>query len=171
MAGNKYFGNVSGRIKEIATIQTSAGAGDANKIVALTAAGVLDVSVMPAGVGAEVKVAASSENLSAGDFVNFHNNAGALNVRKADATTNSKPAEGFVLANVTSPANATVYLLSQINSAVSGLTIAAEYWLSTTPGGVTTTAPSAAGNIVQRLGKATSATELLFEDQLYFELS
>lgn len=171
MAGNKYIANNSGKLKEVAATQSSTGVSDANKIVALGTDGLLDVSLMPAGVGAEIVVAPSSENLTAGDFVNLYNNTGAINVRKADATTNAKPADGFVLAGVTSPANATVYLISAKNTAVTGLTIGSEYFLSTTPGAITSTAPSTAGNIVQRLGKAKSATEFIFENQDYFELA
>lgn len=171
MAGDKYFFNNAGKIKEKASIQSSAGVGDAGKIPALDSAGLLDVSMMPAGVSAEVVVAASSENLTAGNFVNLYDNAGTINVRKADATNNTKPADGFVLVNVTSPANATVYLISAKNTAVSGLTVGADYWLGTTAGGIVSTAPSTAGNIIQRLGKAKSATELIFENQDYYELA
>src|SRR5690348_13233365 len=110
MAGNKYIANSSGKLKEVAATQSSAGAGDAGKIPALDSAGLLDISMMPVGVGAEVVVAPAFENLTAGNFVNLFDNSGAINVRKADATTNAKPADGFVLANVTAPANATVYL-------------------------------------------------------------
>lgn len=170
MAGDKFFYNNSGKIKEKAAIQTSAGAGDAGKIIAADSSGLIDATFMPVGVAAEVITAASSENLSSGNFVNLYSNAGTLNVRKADATNNSKPADGFVLANVTSPATATVYLLSNRNTAVSGLTVGADYWLDTTAGAITATAPSASGNIVQRLGKATSATVLIFENQDYYEL-
>jgi hypothetical protein len=159
---NKYLALVSGKIKEIAATVVSAGAADAGKIVALDSAGLLDASLMPVGVGATVVTAPASENLTAGNFVNLWNDSGTLKVRKADATTNAKPAHGFVLANVTAPANATVYLLSEINTAVSGLTIGADYYLSTTPGGVTTTPPSASGNIVQFIGTATQATALPF---------
>ena len=171
MAGNKYIANNAGKLKEVAAVQVSTGVSEAGKIPALDSSGLLDVSLMPAGVGAEVVVKPASENLLAGDFVNLHNNAGTLNVRKADASTNAKPADGFVLVNVTAPANATVYLISGQNTALSGLTVGADYWLSTTPGQPSAVAPSAALNIVQRLGKAKSATELVFENQDYFELS
>lgn len=170
MAGNKYIANSSGKLKEVASIQSSAGAADAGKIPALDSTGLLDVSMMPIGIAAETIVAASSENLVAGNFVNLYDNGGTINVRKADATTNVKPAHGFVLANVTSPANATVYLISNKNTAVTGLTPGADYWLSTTPGGVTATAPSAAGNLVQLLGRATSATLLPFISDTSYEL-
>lgn len=165
---NKYVALITGKLKEVMALVVSTGAPDAGKIVALDAAGLLDASVMPAGVGPEVTVVASFENLTAGDFVNLFLDAGVAKARKADATTNAKPAHGFVLANVTAPANATVYRISQTNTALAGLTIGTDYFLSTTPGGVTATAPSATGNIVQELGRATLATSMNFSNEKSF---
>jgi len=156
MAANKYIALVSGKLKEIFASVTST----ANAIVAMDSSGRIDVSVLPVGVSAEVVVVPSSENLAAGDFVNLYPNAGTTNARKADATNNTKPAHGFVLAGVTSPANATVYLVGNINTAVTGLTPGTDYYLSTTPGTVTITPPAAAGNIVEFLGRATIAGAL-----------
>jgi hypothetical protein len=82
-------------------------------------------------------------------------------VRKADATTAGKFAHGYVLAAVNNGDPATVYFEgtnTQVSGAVPGQT-----FLSTTAGGFTATAPSAAGNVVQRLGVAVSATEINFE--------
>ena len=121
--------------------------------------------------------APSSENLLAGDFVNLFLNAGAINVRKADATTNAKPAYGFVIANVVSPANATMYILGVQNSNVVGAVIGTKYVLSkTVPGGFTDiavfSAAQAAGNIVQELGIATKVTEILTaQNQNYIEVT
>ncbi len=167
---NKYLRNLAGKVVELEALVTSAGVGDAGKIVATDSTGRLDISLMPVGVGAEVSIVATSENLTSGNFVNFHNSTG-IKARKADASVNTKPAIGFVLANVTSPANATVYPISNKNTALSALTVGTEYYLSTTPGAVTDTAPSAAGNIVQRLGTAESATEMVFNNTFYYELA
>jgi hypothetical protein len=167
MAAQKPLQLVSGVPTEVTAVDTSAGAGDAGKIVALDAAGLLASSMMPAGFGANVDTIASSENLSAGDFVNIYDNAGTINVRKADAD-NGRPAHGFVKAAVVSPANATVYGLGELNDQVSGLTVGADYFLSTTAGGVTTTAPSSSGAYVQFLGRAKSATALRFMNEQYF---
>jgi hypothetical protein len=52
MAGNKYLKMSGGRIQEEAAAQTSAGAGDAGKIVGLNSSGVIDPTMMPPGVGA-----------------------------------------------------------------------------------------------------------------------
>jgi hypothetical protein len=158
MAANKYVALVSGKLKEIFASVT----GTANAIPAGDATGHLDISWMPVGIGAETISATASETLAAGDFVNLYNNSGVLGARKADATTNGKPAHGFVLAGVASSGTATVYMVSQTNTQVTGLTIGSEYWLSTTPGALTTTPPSATGNLVQFMGVASKTTEIVF---------
>lgn len=140
---------------------SSAGAGDSGKLAALDAAGRLDESMMPVGIGADTSSIATSENLAAGDLVNIFNDGGTAKARKADATTAGKEAHGFVLDAVTSPANATVYFEGP-NTSVTGLTPGVQY-LTTTAGTSSTTAPSASGNIVQRVGFATSATNLNFQ--------
>lgn len=159
MAGLSFLRLVAGRLQEVLGVQTSAGAGDAGKLASLDSTGRWDVTMMPVGIGPDVKLHPASENLTAGNFVNIWDDAGTLKVRKADATVAGKEADGYVLANVTSPADATVYF-DAINSALSALTLGAVYYLSTTPGAATATAPSASGNVVQELGKAVSATEI-----------
>lgn len=165
----KYIALITGKLKEVAGLVTSAGAADAGKIPELDGSGRLDSSMMPVGFGSETKVIQASENLAAGDFVNVFNSTG-LRVRKADAS-NGRIAHGFVLNSVTSGQNATVYY-GNLNTAVSGLTIGNELYLSgTTAGTVTATPPSTSGHIVQRLGVATGATEMLVEIQTPVELA
>ena len=142
------------------SVTTSAGAGDAAKVVALDAAGRIDSTMMPVGIGADTATITTSEALSAGDLINIHNSTGAK-VRKADATTAGREAHGFVLAGFGSATSATVYF-EGTNTGVTGLTPGPQF-LSTTPGLATVTAPSAAGNVVQRVGVATGATSLNFE--------
>lgn len=153
---------VNGVLTQVEAKQSSAGAGDAGKVVALDSSGKIDNTMMPVGVGADTKTLPASEDLSAGDFVNVWNDSGTVKVRKADATTAGKEANGFVLSAVTSGNNATVYF-EGTNTQLSSLTGASVYYLSTTAGGATTTAPSGSGNVVQRLGRALSATEISFE--------
>lgn len=155
---------VSGVITQVEAKVSSAGAGDSGKIVALDAAGKLDNSVMPSGIGADTKSIVASENLAGGDLVNVWNDSGTIKIRKADATTAGKEANGYVLASVTSGASGTVYF-EQVITGLTGLTLGALYFLSTTAGGVVSTAPSSSGNVVQRIGRAISATELLFQPQ------
>ena len=161
MSGLSFIRDVAGRLTEILGIQTSAGAGDAGKIPALDSTGRFDVSMMPVGIAPEVVVCATSENLSGGNWINLYLNGGVITARKADGTTAGKECKGFVLAATTSPDNATVYQEGS-NTGCSGLTVGTEYFLSTTAGGQTATAPSASGNVVQPLGVAVSATVINF---------
>ncbi len=182
MAAPRFLQNVLGRTKEFLTIATSTGAADAekvpstnasgvldpsllnaaatgaNKIPILNASGQLDPSTMPTGIGADTKTIVASETLAAGDLVNVWNDAGTAKVRKADATAEGKEANGFVLAAVASAANATVYFEGRLTG-LTGLTAVS----AATPGAVTATPPAAAGNVVQFVGVAVSATELDFE--------
>lgn len=108
----------------------------------------------------------ASEYLTAGDFVNRRNSSGSeLRVCKADASAN-KPADGFVLEDVTSGATATVYRRLQLNTQKTGMKAGAIQFLSTTtPGGTQETVPEGSGKLLQNLGIAQSATELIFDPQ------
>lgn len=189
MAAPRFLAWLSGRIKMVATIATSAGAADAEKIPSTNGSGVLDpsilnaattgvskvvltdgtgkidVTILPTGVGPDTASITSSENLAAGDLVNVWDDAGTVKVRKADATAEGKEAMGFVLAGVTAPAAATVYFEGQLTG-LTGLTRGARQYLSTTPGGRVETAPSGAGNVAQEVGHAISTTVMVFEPQM-----
>lgn len=163
MAGNKYIALVSGRKQEVASIQSSAGAGDAGKIVSLDSSGKLDTTMMPVGIGADTKSIVAYENLTAGDFVNIFNDGGTAKARKADASTSGKEADGFVLSSVSSAASATVYF-EGTNTQLSSLTLGSRYYLSASiAGAITATPVSTTGNVSQYIGRAVSATELSFE--------
>jgi hypothetical protein len=166
---DKYIRNNSGTLTEKEATVVSAGAGDAGEIVALDNTGRLDQSVMPVGIGPDVSQITASEALAAGDFVNVYNNSGTANVRKADATTAGKQAHGYVLAAVDNGDPATVYFEGS-NTQVSGAT-PGPVFLATSAGGFTSTAPSASGNVVQRLGVAVSGTEINFERTLHYVLA
>lgn len=161
MAASKYIKQVNGVLTEQAATQVSAGAGDAGKILALNEQGKLDNSVLPTGIGADTAAVQASEDLAAGEYVNIYNDAGTPKCRLADATTAGKEAHGFVLAAVTPGNSATVYFEgtnNQVTGAVPG-----PVFLGTTAGGFSAAAPSSAGNIVQRIGIATSATSINVE--------
>lgn len=165
---NKYLTILSSGLKGLVeALVVSAGAADAGKIPALDSTGRLDESIMPVGIGADVATIEAGENLSAGDFVNMYDDAGTTKVRKADASAASagKRADGFVLAGVTSGADAAVYFEGR-NTQLSGLTRGTTYALShSTPGGVValSSVTTTADHIHQVLGKAISTTELATE--------
>lgn len=166
---------------------TSAGAGDTGKIPALNASGILDDSIinasatssankivkmdgtgriasgiLPIGIGADTVDIVASEALAAGDLVNIYNNASVANCRKADGSTTAKEAHGFVLAAVISTGTATVYF-EGTNTQATGLTPGRQYLSATTAGKSSITAPSTAGQTVQIVGFATSATAFNFQ--------
>ena len=160
----KYLKHEGGDLKEETPISESTGATDAEKVVQTGADGKLDESLMPVGIGAPSKLITASETLAGGDFVNIWEDTGAFAVRKADASTAGKRAHGFVREPVTEGQMATVYF-DDTNDALSELTPGGYFLSATAPGGVSTTPPTATGNISQKLGVAISATELDVEIQ------
>lgn len=116
-------------------------------------------------IGSSTLSITASATITAGQIVNIHSSSGAARVRPANATTEGLEANGFVLAGYASSATAEVYKPGDIITGLSGLTADASYWLSTTPGSITTTPPSTAGNVVQYVGRALSTTSLYFFPQ------
>ncbi len=169
MAAKTYLRLVGGKLRQIVATVISGGAANAGDLVALDDTGRLDSSVMPVGIGANTKQIPASEALTAGNFVNFHSNAGELNVRKAD-NSNGRRADGFVLVAVANAAAATVYPLDSANTALTGLTPGADYWLGTagavtnTPLDETLPANQGGTKVSQLIGTAISATELITND-------
>ena len=161
MALEKYLRENAGQLEEKNPVQTGGG-GSAEQIIATDSNGLLDASFLPPGSEIDVATIEASETLSAGDFVNIHD-SGGVKVRKADASDPAKKADGFILAGVTSGANADVYFEGR-NTAKTGMTIGAVQFISTTPGQTTETAPSGSGNIVQIVGKSYSATNMTTEN-------
>lgn len=167
MAGNKYLEvQSSGALRERTANDTSAGVADAGKIVALNGSGVIDPTLLPPGVATDTVTATAFENLTAGDFVYIRSDG---QVAKAVATSRAACAQGFVLSSVLSGATATVYLDTR-NTGLSGLTPGETYYLSaSTAGQATAVAPTTAGQFVQSVGRALSATVLSVEIELPIE--
>ena len=167
MATTKFLGvDTDGSIMNVACASTG-GATDANKVPQLDAIGRLSTGMMPIGIGQDTLSIPATENLSAGDFVNIYDNAGAVSVRKADNATTTKYANGYVKLAVTSGATAVVYMEGG-NDTLTGLATGTRYYLGVT-GGFTTTPPTAAGSIIQPLGIAISTTVLRFEQKDYIK--
>lgn len=155
--------NASGLVDStmLPLVAASSGAPDANKIPKLDGTGRLDGSVLPVGIGADTAQIVASEALSAGDLINVWNDAGTPKMRKADAASAGKPAMGFVLAGVANGATGTAYFEGSVTG-LSGLTGGQRYLSTSTPGGTQASAPTAAGQVVQKVGFATSATVMNF---------
>lgn len=165
MANDGKFLNLTAGVPTQETaINTSAGAGDASKLIKLDSSGRIDATMMPIGTDIETQSITTSEALSAGDLVNLWNSTG-LKARKADATAAGKEAHGFVLASASSGAAAQVYF-DGIVSGLSGMTVGARQFLATTAGARTETAPSGGGNMAQIVGVALSATTMKFRPEM-----
>jgi hypothetical protein len=104
---------------------------------------------------------ATSQAFAGGEFCNIHASAGAK-IRKANATDDTKPANGFVPAAIANPGTGTMLAPGTKLTGFVGLTPGAVYYLDTVAGGIIDTPPAGAGNLVQEVGVAVSATELLF---------
>jgi hypothetical protein len=114
----------------------------------------------------------ASEDIAAGRLVNIFDDGGTAKIRKASAADNTKPAVGFVNEEVLSGMLGTVYFGGNQITALTGLAPGATYFLSATlPGRITTTAPTASGNIQQQIGEATSDITLQFEPQPTIEIA
>ncbi|OQW92821.1 MAG: hypothetical protein BWK78_00395 [Thiotrichaceae bacterium IS1] len=163
-----FLDTINGYLKQLVPITTSSGTSDGNKIAQTDASGRFDVTLMPTSVTPQVKIVQAAEALTAGNYVNIYydNTASDVRCRKADASVTGKYAHGFTKANVSSGADATIYL-EGINDQVSGFdAVAGTAWLSaTTPGGVVTTPPAGSGQVVQIVGTVLSPTEIDTEMQ------
>ena len=103
------------------------------------------------------------ESMTGPALVNVFSDAGTAKARYANATTSGKEATGFITDTVAAGGTAVVYVLGEIEG-LAGLT-PGRYYLSTSNGAVTATAPTGSGNVVQYVGTAHSATEMMFEPE------
>lgn len=146
-------------------VTSSAGAGDAGKIPALNGSGTLDPSFFPTGTVDRItaNVSEDIDGTTTPQLVNVWNDSGTTKVRKADATDNSKPADGIVITAATTGNPITVIPFKGRITGFTGLTQDTIYYLSTTPGGITSTPPSSSGNVMQPVG-FTEGTSVLVMD-------
>lgn len=149
--------NTDGSFLEVQPVNVSAGAGDATKLAQLDTNGKWDITMMPSGIGADTQSIITSEAIANGDFVNIYNNAGTRTCRKALATDNTKPANGFVLVGVGVGVSAIVYVRGLNSAVVLGTFTAADigkkvFLSASLAGAVTSTIPAATSNIAQVVG-------------------
>lgn len=103
----------------------------------------------------------ASENIQFGAMINLFGNSGVVNARNANATDNTKPADGFCSTSggIAAAGVGEVQLGHGLNL-FNGLTPGTRYFLDTSPGLVTATKPTAVGNIEQYVGIAIDANDL-----------
>ena len=156
----RFLDILNGVISQLVPITTSAGVGDANKMIQTNSAGKLDLTLMPPELNVQATTLPASEDLTAGQLVNVWVDTGTTKVRKADGST-SRRATAYVSAGFLSGATATIYI-EGLNTNMTGLTPGGMCWLGAA-GAVTQTPPaSGSGGISQIVGTAISATSLDF---------
>lgn len=162
MSTQRYLAAINGQTTMVVPNTSSAGATDSGKIVALNSAGQIDATMLASTSGLPSYSVVASAAITAGALVNIYPNAGVLNARPADNTAVGSEANGYAPSAIASGASGTVYLGEGLISGLSALSVGAPYFLGTA-GAVTTTAPSTAGNLIQPVGKAVSATEFYIQ--------
>lgn len=166
MAAPKYLAWLSGRRSEVTALQTSAGAGDADKIVATGPGGTLDPSLMPPGIVPDQFAGTSNGAITIRDLCSVDLTTGLIS--RASAAAGGKQCDGWAQSSVATGQPITIQLEGKLTG-LSGLTPGARYFLSDStpgsymiaPGPVTTTA----GKLAQYIGTAMSATVLNFEPE------
>lgn len=124
----------------------------------------IDLTPTAGGGGGEVTAdLVCSENLADNDLVHVWDDSGTPKVKKAKGVIGFE-AHGFVTAAATSGDTVTVHFEGMMTG-LSGMT-PGPVFLSTTPGLMTATPPTGSGNAVQRVGVASSATEMEFEPDI-----
>ena len=165
MATQRLLAFIAGKMQEYVPILASSGAASSGAVPALNASGTLDVTFMPAGLGADVATMTASEAIAAGAFVNVWSNAGAFSVRNADGSVTGKQADGFVLSALASGASGTVYF-GGLNTSVTGMAPGLVYLSDTAIGGAMVSGATTAGHTFQQIGMALSATSIQFDPQV-----
>ena len=141
-------------IQGIQGIQGPAGADGADGAVGPQGpAGVVDTQVV------------ASETIALRQLLNFHE-SGGTRVRLASAATEGFEVEAIAGSAGAAAATIECKVVPQIITGFTGLTPNALYFLSVTPGEMTTVPPAADGNVIQQVGKAISATEFFFNPQI-----
>lgn len=113
------------------------------------------------GVSLDTLTVTAGENVVAGDLINIYSNAGAFYGRKAKASADGYQAFGWTDSAITSGSSITVRFLGK-NTHSSGLS-PGPVFLSDTAGLATSTVPSGAGHVVQKVGVADSSSSFAFE--------
>jgi hypothetical protein len=106
----------------------------------------------------------ATETITEGAAVNLVASLGSITVRNANATTGSKPCDGFCsqVGGLVAGQIGEVILNDGVVLTLSGLVVGTRYFLDTSNGGYTASPPVAAGNLQQYLGIAITTTALRF---------
>lgn len=106
-----------------------------------------------------------NDTITPGQTVSLINNTGTLTAVRANATDNTKPCRAFS-AGTYNPGDNGQFILMGIIPYFSGMTPGTKYYLATTSGQFTSTAPAVVGNVVQEIGYVLTPTTMFFNPVL-----
>lgn len=151
------------KVAGVADVPASDNRGGLSIQVDIHTPGWVQISEQPNTGGSNLIEALASEDIAAGAYVDVYNNGGVLSMRNASAADDSKQDDGFVLEAVATGWIGRVHPPGTINDQLSGLTLDARYYLSpSSPGGITSTMPTTAGQWLRCVGKAIASTQLRY---------
>lgn len=126
-----------------------------------------DFAAAAGGGGSDPTVTVlASEAIATGNFINIYGDgvSSVVRARKAVASDPAKFCNGFCLGAIGS-AGTGIATVSGLNTGAVPTLSQSQVWLSDTPGGFTTTPPSADGHIIQSLGSAIPSVGVFFFPQ------
>lgn len=156
--GQLLIGDTAGVAFVAATITAGTGISVTN--------GAGSITIAVTGAPAIDIVTVAQQILLAGDLVRFVDNGGTPNVQKADSNDTARQGPvGFAIAAAAAAAAVTVRTAGEasvpaalFDSAPAVANVGQRVFMSTTPGQVTLTAPTATGDVVQRVGILTDGS-------------
>jgi len=113
--------------------------------------------------------APANQALVANKLAALINSSGVLKVDYASASSKITQARGVIISDTAAGEMCPIFLSRGYLTGYIGLTVAAQYFLATTPGGITSVAPSSPGTIIQDIGFALSPTELYIDIHTFSE--
>lgn len=150
----------SGLPTQYTPLTTSAGSASAGQVPALNGSGQIDSTMLPASTGLPSLSLTASGAIAANSFVSINSSG---QIVAASAASTSAPAVGFCPNAISSGSSGTVQFAGTLCTGQTGLTPGAPVYLSaTTAGASSSTAPSTAGQLIQQIGFAITATEFVF---------
>jgi hypothetical protein len=159
--GQLLIGNTAGVSFDAATLTAGTGISITN------GAGTITIAATGAASAVAIDVVSTAQQaLLTGDLVRYVDNAGTPNVQKADSNDTARQGPvGFATAGVSAAASVTIRIAGEasvaagrFDAAPSAADVGSRVFMSTTPGQVTLTAPTATGDVVQRVGILTDGS-------------
>ena len=139
---NKYVSlDNDGEFQYTQSINSSAGSGDANKIVSTGSDGKLADSLLPAGIGQNSQMFIAKEALEANKMVNIYrgvHQGGNENLCRKSDNTNGRAAHGYVKKAYAENASAEIFFDGNIPFGGSAFNVGDDGFLGTDGGVITT---------------------------------